>query len=52
MWKRLTCSITIKGGTEVLANIHLHCESSPRKSVLRKATETMSPNAIPKATYC
>jgi len=33
------------------ANIHRHCEYSPRKSVFWNATDAMKPNMIPKAVH-
>jgi hypothetical protein len=41
----------MRGGIDVLANIHLHCEPSPRIVVFWKATETTKPNMMPKAVH-
>jgi hypothetical protein len=41
----------MSGGIDVLANIHLHWDPSPRMVVFWKATETTKPNMIPKAVH-
>lgn len=41
----------MSGGIEVLANIHRHCEPSPRIVVFWNATETTKPNMMPKAVH-
>lgn len=43
--------MTINGGIDVEASIHLHWEYSPRKSVFWKATDTTKPIMIPNAVH-
>lgn len=49
--QKYTCRQTMRGGMDVLASIHLHCEPSPRIVVFWNATETTKPNMIPNAVH-
>ena len=49
--QKYTWMQTIRGGIEVLASIHRHCDPSPRMVVFWKATETTKPNMMPKAVH-
>jgi hypothetical protein len=41
----------MRGGIEVLASIHLHCDPSPRMVVFWKATDTTNPSMMPNAVH-